>query len=266
MAEGCVGQVDRVIAVGGDGTLNEVLNGLMARGLPAADLPELSFLPAGTANVATQALDCESDPAAMAEALGTIEATPLDVGRVQHDGGEQVFLLWFGAGLDAVVIHAINAKRSGLMGVAGLTANMPQIVKAVAAYDQPLITAHVDGSAFGGYSTVVIANVGAAGFGSVVAEAADPRDAQFDVVGVPPTTVLRSVRLGFHLVTSSLTRARGVNHTPGTMITLDSNGVVPFHIDGEPTGALPATVNIIPGAIRFLSTSRGRRISAPSPG
>ena len=45
-------QVDRVIAVGGDGTLNEVLCGLMSTGREADHLPELGFLPSGTANAA----------------------------------------------------------------------------------------------------------------------------------------------------------------------------------------------------------------------
>lgn len=254
LAAGAVGEVDRVIAVGGDGTLNEVLSGLMTARVACPRLPELGFLPAGTANAAVQAFHLTSDPDAMAEALASAGSRSLDVGLVRHEGGERAFLLWFGAGWDAVVIHAFNSTRSGLMGVSGLFGHAPQILRAVAGYDQPPITAYVDGASFGVHSNVIVANVGEIAFGGVVAEAADPCDARFDVVGVPHVSVLRSIRLGLRMMTSSLTRSRGVSHATGAQVTLESDGHVPIQLDGEPIGALPATVTIVPGAVRFLST------------
>jgi len=255
LAARCVGEVDRVIAVGGDGTLNEVLTGLMTTGRTQAQLPELGFLPAGTANVAVKALRVGSNPASVAEALATADSIPLDVGRVRYDGGERAFLLWFGAGWDAVLIHALNADRSGLMGVSGLLGHTPSVLRAFVGYDQPPITAHVDGSAFGVHSNVIVANVGEAGFGAVIAEGVDPCDALLNVVGVPHASLLRFVRLAFHLMTSNLARARGVSHKLGADITIQSEDRdVPFHVDGEPVGSLPATVSVLPGAVRFLRT------------
>ena len=56
------------------------------------------------------------------------------------------------------------------------------------------------------------------------------------------------------MLTSSLTRAKGVRHTLGTRMRLDSDGQVPFQLDGEPVGMLPATVRLVRGAVRLLLT------------
>ena len=246
--------VDRVIAVGGDGTLHEVMNGLISSGLGPSDLPALGFLPAGTANAAVRAFRLSSDPDSVAAALINAEVMPLDIGMVHHEGGQHAFLLWFGAGWDAVVILALNSRRVGLMGVSGLVGHTPQVLEAIARYDQPTITSQVNGSAFGAHSSVIIANVGPIAFGGMVTEAADPADGQLDVVGVPHVTVLRAIHLGFRLMTSSLTRSSAVHHTPGSHITLQADGHVPFQLDGEPVGVLPATVTLMRNAVRFLRT------------
>ena len=244
--------VDRVIAIGGDGTLHEVLNGLMDSRIQPEDRPDLGFLPAGTANVATRAFRLGSDPTLVGTALANAEATAIDVGMVDYEGGRRAFLLWCGAGWDAVIIHALNASRSGLMGVFGLLRRLPQVVGAVVRYDQPRIFAVVDGVQLGGLGSVIVANVGEIGFGGLVTDAADPADGRFNVVGVPPSTALGSIGLGFRMMVSSLSRSSAVYHEPGREITLRAEGEVPFQLDGEPVGMLPATVTLMQGAVRIL--------------
>jgi len=245
-------RVDRIIAIGGDGTLNEVLNGLIDSGLEPADLPELGFLPAGTANAAGRAFGSSLSPGAMARALAHAESIPVDVGIVRHEGGERAFMLWLGAGWDAVVIHTLNAERSGRMGVSGLISEVPRMLSAISRYRQPRITTEVDGSIFGEHASLIIANVGATGFGGMVAPEAEPGDGRFDIVGLPHFTIFGSIRMGARLFTSSLIRCQGVSHSLGSLVTLSAAGTVPFHVDGEPVGELPATVTMRPGAIRFL--------------
>ena len=252
-AEGSVGTVDRVIAVGGDGTLNEVIDGLMRSALAAPQLPELGFLPAGTANAGSKAFRLPADPEVVGKSLATAETRLLDVGMVRHAGGERAFLLWFGAGWDAVVIDALNSSRTGLMGISGMLGHAPHVIRALAAYDQPTIAAEVDGVPFGPHASLVVANVGEIAFGGRVAEGADPCDARFNIVGVPRLSVPRATRFAFRMMTSSLTRSRGVQLELGAHVTLRSDGEVPFHLDGEPVGKLPATVRMVPGAVRFLS-------------
>jgi diacylglycerol kinase family enzyme len=246
--------VDRIIAVGGDGTLNEVLNGLVGTGHCAQRLPELGFLPAGTANAAIRAFGFTADPGAVARSLPEADSRRVDVGVVKFDDGERAFLLWFGAGFDAVVIDALNTSRTGPMGLAGLLRKSPQVVGALGRYAAPKIEMEVDGSSFGVASSVIMANVREMAFGAVVAEMADPFDGRLDVVAVPPGSRLDLVRFGWSMMTSSLSQARGVRQTLGKRIRLVSDGKVPFQLDGEPVGALPASVRLEKGAVRLLLT------------
>jgi len=255
IAAGRAGDVDRMIAVGGDGTLNEVLTGLMRSRHSVQELPELGFLPAGTANAAVRAFGFSSDPEVVASSLPGADARRVDVGVVSHEGGERPFLLWFGAGFDAVLIDALNTTRSGMMGVSGLLRGLPRVVGALRRYVAPRIDMEVDGSSFGVASSVMLANVGEVAFGGVVADTADPFDGRLDLVAIPLGSRPSLVRLGLSMLSSSLTRAKGVRHTLGTQLRLDSDGRVPFQLDGEPVGILPAVVRLEKGAVRLLLTS-----------
>jgi len=251
---GCAAEVDRVIAVGGDGTLNEVVAGLMAVHGEGQGLPEVGYLPAGTANVAASAFHLSTDPAAMARALPEATSRPLDVGHVRWGGGERTFLLWFGAGLDAVVIDALNTDRSGLMGYTGILGHLPHILRSVARYERPAISVSVDGAPWGEHASVVAANIGDVAFGGAVAKGADPGDGRLDVVGVPHASLTASLVLVYRMMRSSLTEGRGVRHATGRRVDLSAAGAVPFHVDGEPVGVLPATIAVVPSAVRLLQT------------
>jgi diacylglycerol kinase (ATP) len=247
------GDVERVIAIGGDGTLNEVLSGLMRVGAPAAELPALGFFPAGTANAAILAFGFGTAPDAVARSLATAEARPVDVGIVSHAGVERPFLLWLGAGYDAVVIDALNAKRTGLMGIAGLVRKAPGVLRAVHRYPAPEIEVEVDGRSSRAAS-VILANVGQVAFGGHVATGVDPFDGRLDVVTVPRVGTAGVAWLGLRMLRSSLERGPGVARDGGTRVRLSSAGRVPFQLDGEPVGTLPAEVRVEPGAVRLLLT------------
>lgn len=247
------GCFERVIAVGGDGTLNEVLSGLMRLDAPPELRPALGFLPAGTANAAVLAFGFGGVPGAVAASLATAEPRPVDVGVVTHKGGERPFLLWFGAGYDAVVIDALNSERTGLMGVAGLLRRAPGVARTVHRYRAPEIAIDVDGVTRRAAS-VILANVGKVAFGGSVAEAADPFDGRLDVVTVPRLGMAGMAALGARMLVSSLDRARGVDHDVGSRFRLEASGPVPFQLDGEPVGLLPVDVRIAPGAVRLLLT------------
>lgn len=245
---------DRVIAIGGDGTLNEVLGGLLQIGAAPGELPALGFMPSGTANAAVLAFGFSTSPTTVARSLPGAEARPVDVGMVKHGGGERPFLLWFGAGYDAVVIDALNSKRTGLMGIAGLARRTPSVLRALHRYASPSIEVRVDGGDPSVAASAILANVGKMAFGGTVTARADPFDGRLNLVTVPQVGATRMAVLCVRMLTSSLERAGGVRHDLASRVHLDSEGVVPFQLDGEPVGALPAEIRIEPGAIRLLLT------------
>ena len=104
--------LDVVVALGGDGTVNEVVNGLLARG-PVAGLPALAVVPGGNANVFARALGLPASP---------VEATSQVLTALAEDRRRTVGLgladdRWFtfcaGMGLDASVVRRVEAKRAG---------------------------------------------------------------------------------------------------------------------------------------------------------
>jgi len=97
---------DCVVAVGGDGTLNEALNGVA--GTPTA----LAFVPGGTVNVWAREAGIPSEPVAALRLLAEGKRRRLDAGRV----GERFFLLMASAGLDSLVVADMNTRLKRRFG------------------------------------------------------------------------------------------------------------------------------------------------------
>ena len=103
--------LDVVVALGGDGTVNEVVNGLLAGG-PTAGLPALAVVPGGNANVFARALGLSASPVeATSQLLGALAA-----GRRRTVGLGLADDHWFtfcaGMGLDASVVRRVEARRA----------------------------------------------------------------------------------------------------------------------------------------------------------
>lgn len=254
MAETYADRVDRIIAVGGDGTLNEALTGLMQARRSGKEIAALGFLPSGTANAAARAFGCTHRPRVAAQRLPTAGIRDVDVGMVEHADGVRPFLIRFGAGLDAAVIDELNASRTGVMGLLGLLRNAPKIVRIMSRYTAPEITITVDGQVFATAASVVLPNVAEVGLQATVSEEADPSDGKIEVLAVPLPSKWSIVRLGLRMLASSLQSASGVRTTRGERVHLASRGDVPFQLDGEPMGSLPVDVRLDRRALRLLLT------------
>ncbi|WP_344822898.1 diacylglycerol/lipid kinase family protein [Actinocorallia longicatena] len=111
---------DLVIALGGDGTVNEVINGLMTHGGDALDRPALAILPGGNANVLGRALGLPNDPirslATILGALRTRHHKTISLGHVETAEEERYFTFTAGIGLDAEVVHAVDVARRSSPG------------------------------------------------------------------------------------------------------------------------------------------------------
>ena len=97
---------DALVALGGDGTVNEVLNGM-----PDPTRP-LGVLPVGTANVLALELALPREPAAAAEVIAGGRTHPLTVGVC--DGRR--FLLFVGVGVDGAIVRRLSEVRTGTLG------------------------------------------------------------------------------------------------------------------------------------------------------
>ncbi len=101
---------DLILVLGGDGTVNEVLQGMVFSGVP------LAVLPGGTANCLSMELGFGARIEKAAERLGASEPVTVALGRVTGVGRSRYFLLMCGAGLDAAIVYEV---RAGLKRAAG---------------------------------------------------------------------------------------------------------------------------------------------------
>ena len=109
VVEGC----DLVAVCSGDGTVNEVVQGLAGRAFPA-----LLVLPGGTANVLIRELGLPADPVRAARLLPQLTATPVRLGRAvfSNNGSSRYFLLMCGAGLDAAIADRVSEPLKRTFG------------------------------------------------------------------------------------------------------------------------------------------------------
>lgn len=103
---------DLVIALGGDGTVNELVNGLLVNG-PGPHLPALAALPGGSANVFARTLGISNDPidatGQLLEALKAQRYRSIGLGRMEG----RWFVFTAGVGFDAAVVHGVELHRGG---------------------------------------------------------------------------------------------------------------------------------------------------------
>jgi diacylglycerol kinase family enzyme len=106
--------VEVVVALGGDGTVNEVVNGLLTDGVHDR-LPALGVVPGGSTNVFARALDLPEDPfeatGALLSALRTGSRRSVSLGRVGDGDTQRWFTFATGIGFDAAIVGAVETQR-----------------------------------------------------------------------------------------------------------------------------------------------------------
>jgi diacylglycerol kinase family enzyme len=109
--------LDVVVALGGDGTVNEVVNGLLAHG-PGPDVPSLAVVPGGSTNVFTRTLGLSQEPVEatgeILDALRTGSRRVVGLGRLtdpESSAADRWFTFCAGFGLDAEVVREVEVRR-----------------------------------------------------------------------------------------------------------------------------------------------------------
>ncbi|HEV8584779.1 MAG TPA: diacylglycerol kinase family protein [Methylomirabilota bacterium] len=239
-----------VVAVGGDGTLNEVVNGVRGAGTETV----VGAVLTGRGCDASRNFGVPRDPVAAVRALADGHDARFDLGRAEWaDGRRRWFVTSAGAGFDAAV-----ARRAQSVRVRGTLPYLATVIASVHLHRPTPATLELDGVArpAAPITAVVAANGRWFGGGMKIAPDADPADGAFDVVilgDLGRLELLRwlpSVYPGTHLRNPRITvqRARRLTVTAPTPL--------PTHVDGEPVGVTPVTLTLEPGAFR-LRVPRG---------
>ena len=228
---------DRVVAVGGDGTIKFVATFLVDTGIP------LGVLPAGSANGMARELNIPTDVADSLEVLVDGEARPTDVVLINDD---DICLHLSDIGLNAQLVR--HYEKNNLRGKLGYLQSVFNVLKK----RQPLrvsITVGdscVERAAF----MVVLANARMYGTGAVINPDGSPFDGQFEVVIFRRLSVWEMIKLFWRYKPFD---PRNVEIFPATSVTIETHRKVYFQVDGEYRGKVNhIKAAIKPGALLVL--------------
>ena len=243
-----------VVAVGGDGTVNEVANGLVRLHRRQEHVPELAVLPRGTGTdfVRTFGIPADADRALAVARDGS--ARPLDAGLVLYrawDGSEQeaFFVNVASAGMSGAVAQRANRTSKALGGKASFLA---ATLAVFARWKPSEMEVSIDGERRSGLMyDVLVANCRYLGGGMKMTPEALPDDGLFDVLLIGNITrtdlalTLPKVYRGTHLPHPKAELLRGAAVTVGAAVPL------PVELDGEQPGTTPARFEVVPRALRL---------------
>jgi YegS/Rv2252/BmrU family lipid kinase len=252
VAEAGADGAEQVIAVGGDGTLNEVANGLLA--LPDGERPELAVIPFGTGmDFARSHRIPRKLEGAVGVALDGRIAT-IDAGRVSYRawaGGDEeaYFANIASAGMSGAVARQANLTSKALGGrISFFTA----LVRVFAGWRNTELEVEAAGERRTGKMTnLIVANGRYQGGGMLIAPEAEPDDGLFDVLLIGDIT-----KRDFVLNVGKIYRGTHLSHPKIDLlrtatVSVDAEVAVPIELDGEQPGTTPARFEVVPGALRL---------------
>lgn len=236
---------DLILVAGGDGTINEVVNGLAHSPIP------LAILPAGTANVLANELGLGRTMERAAEALTECVPERVALGLLSTETGEppRHFLLMAGAGLDAEIVFHLNQGMKDRLGkVAYWVAGLSRFGRKL-----PQFMVTVDGRAYES-SFALFSRVRNYGGDLEIAPSISLLDDEFEVVLFEGANSLRYVKYMLGTLAGRLDGMRGVTIVRATNAVFQAStlGNVHVQLDGEYAGQAPGRVELIPNALTLL--------------
>jgi YegS/Rv2252/BmrU family lipid kinase len=253
--EGVRSGIERVIVAGGDGTLNEVVTGLLSAQL--GDYAAIGLLPLGTASDFARGLGQRPGVDAAIERLAAGKTSRVDAGQVTYRSDEgreatRYFANIASFGVSGVVGNLVN-RSSKVLG--GRMSYMIGTVRGVAGYRSDPVSISVDGALVfdGSLSVAAVANGPYFGGGMRVAPNARIDDGVFDWVIVPGMSRFSLLRKLPTLYRGSHIRDPQILQGRGRVIEASGPaGPIRLDVDGESLGVLPARFELIPAAITLI--------------
>ena len=237
----------RLVVVGGDGTLNEVVNGI--GGLDA----EVAILPTGTGQDfgRTYGIPTDADEAIQVALNGSLRTVDLGKAFLRGTDGAEIER-WFAnigsAGMSGAVARRANTMSKRLGGKATF---YYALVREFVAWRNVETTVRLDDTERTGRISNVIVAIGRyQGGGMKIAPGAEPDDGLFDVILIGDIT-----KLDFITTSPKLYKGGHIGHPRVEVIrsrtvTIESAAHLPVELDGEQEGTTPARIEIVPGAMR----------------
>lgn len=240
-----------VIACGGDGTLNEVINGLAAH--QNGHRVPFALLPGGTANIMAKELSLPWNIPRAAKQLvgGTVKEIALGLAvPVEHPEKQRYFLSVAGAGPDGMIVYSVDLSLKSRVGV---LAYWWQGAREVIRYTFPRFRLKIAGETIDP-TLVVVGRTKHYGGPFKITDQADLFEDRFEVMALTTRSPMRYLRYLPPLYFGNLRKEEGVHFWKADTLVcepLDANPVY-AQVDGEPFQRLPVGFRIVPKALKLL--------------
>jgi diacylglycerol kinase (ATP) len=242
--------VEDIVAAGGDGTLNEVLNGI-GRARNGFERARLGVLPLGTVNVFAKELRIPEDPKHAWETILSGHERTIDLPYSDADGESGTQRRYFaqlaGAGLDASAIELVDWKSKRRFGqlaylFAGLRAlaRPPKRVKIFcgARETEGELVLVGNGKFYGGRWNVF--------------PEASLTDGKIDICVFPRVNLWTALRFGCSLLAGNRKVSNSISYFQANEVRMTSDNGAQFELEGDLIGPLPVTMGVLPTALRVI--------------
>jgi len=240
---------DLIVALGGDGTLNEVLSGVVHSDVP------LAMIPGGTANVCARELGLAANALEAAARLGDLVPRRIAAGllRSEADGAGRFFLLMAGVGFDARIVYGLDLGLKSKLGeLAYWSGAMKQFGRNLEEFE-----AHIDGQSLT-CSFALASRVRNYAGHMEIAQSVSLLHDDFELVLFEGRSALRCyVKYLGAIVAGRASKTKGISfhRCRSVRFAAPAGDRVYVQVDGEYAGRLPATVEIVPEAVTILAPS-----------
>ena len=247
-----------VIAVGGDGTINEVVNGFFVEDMPVSEGARLGYVPMGTGGDFQRTVQLPTDPAAVADYLANGRIWPIDIGKIRlvaHDGTpvQRYFinLASFGMGGDV----SIKAKNSWAASAGGRAAFLWATFAVFFQYGGKNVRLRFDDSpethTFR-VTNVAVGNGRHHGGGMHPCPLAELDDGLLEITTIDRLNwfeLIRDIRV---LYSENLYVHPKTRHFRAKRVVAESDEITRIEVDGEALGRLPLEATVLPRALKLI--------------
>jgi len=233
-----------IVAAGGDGTLNEVIQGMAHSHIP------LGILPAGTANVLATEIGLGRGLNRTAKIIPNCVTRRIALGRLNCGQEHRYFLSMAGAGFDAQIVYDLGSGLKDRLGKAAYwIAGFAHALKRF-----PEFEIEIDGEARGTASFALASRVRNYGGDFEIARHASLAAEDLEVVLFRGRTALPYFKYLWGLVTGRLEGMGGVSFQTGLEVRVfdPADRRIHIQVDGEYAGRLPASIVLVPNALTLL--------------
>ena len=213
-------QYDAVIAVGGDGTINEIGSALAGSEVP------LGIIPEGSGNGLAYYLGIPMNESAALRRINRFDSVEIDCGKV----GDRYFFNMAGIGFDASVSDKFASET-----FRGPVGYLRTAINVLSKYKPRKYSLKIDGKAYEREAFMVsVANSPQYGNNAYIAPNASINDGLLDVCIVHKFPLYILPMMIFHLFNKTADQSEYVEIIPGKEICIEQEGKAPVHLDGEP--------------------------------